>query len=150
MVKSFSYSSLRNTFKPCPSFRTKNTRVCHNRILANGENHTRIECTVGTNSRMAVRTTLSCSPSSMYLDSSDYHAALLRTTNAYIAPTQGKLLNYVQRVPLGVVAQITVSLIIFLFPAGTSYGSLSSHSTTPSLLLSRRLPRHWQLGIVSL
>lgn len=37
----------------------------------------------------------------------DYHAALLRTTNAYIAPTQGKLLNYVQRVPLGVVAQIT-------------------------------------------
>ncbi|KAJ3560435.1 hypothetical protein NP233_g10840 [Leucocoprinus birnbaumii] len=37
----------------------------------------------------------------------DYYAALLRTTNAYVAPTQGKLLNYVQRVPLGVVAQIT-------------------------------------------
>ncbi|OBZ76685.1 Betaine aldehyde dehydrogenase 1, chloroplastic, partial [Grifola frondosa] len=37
----------------------------------------------------------------------DYYAALLRTNPAYIAPTQGKLLNYVQRVPLGVVAQIT-------------------------------------------
>ncbi|KAK7061971.1 aldehyde dehydrogenase [Favolaschia claudopus] len=37
----------------------------------------------------------------------DYYAALLRTTQGFIAPTQGKLLNYVQRVPLGVVAQIT-------------------------------------------
>jgi len=32
---------------------------------------------------------------------------LLRTRQDYVAPTQGKLLNYVQRVPLGVVAQIT-------------------------------------------
>lgn len=39
----------------------------------------------------------------------DYYAAVLRTHNAYVAPTQGQLLNYVQRVPLGVVAQITVS-----------------------------------------
>jgi hypothetical protein len=38
----------------------------------------------------------------------DYHAALLRTHPSFVAPTQGKLLNYVQRVPLGVVAQITV------------------------------------------
>ncbi|TFK43675.1 aldehyde dehydrogenase [Crucibulum laeve] len=37
----------------------------------------------------------------------DYFAALLRTNQAFVAPTQGKLLNYVQRVPLGVVAQIT-------------------------------------------
>ncbi|KAJ7752756.1 aldehyde dehydrogenase [Mycena maculata] len=37
----------------------------------------------------------------------DYYAALLRTSQAFIAPTQGKLINYVQRVPLGVVAQIT-------------------------------------------
>ncbi|KAJ3732863.1 aldehyde dehydrogenase domain-containing protein [Lentinula guzmanii] len=37
----------------------------------------------------------------------DYYAALLRTRHDFIAPTQGKLLNYVQRVPLGVVAQIT-------------------------------------------
>ncbi|KAF9076963.1 aldehyde dehydrogenase [Rhodocollybia butyracea] len=37
----------------------------------------------------------------------DYYAALLRTRQDFIAPTQGKLLNYVQRVPLGVVAQIT-------------------------------------------
>ncbi|KAI0747321.1 aldehyde dehydrogenase [Irpex lacteus] len=37
----------------------------------------------------------------------DYYAALLRTHQDYVAPTQGKLLNYVQRVPLGVVAQIT-------------------------------------------
>jgi len=40
---------------------------------------------------------------------SDYFAALLRTNQAFVAPTQGKLLNYVHRVPLGVVAQITVS-----------------------------------------
>lgn len=40
--------------------------------------------------------------------SSDYYAALLRTRQDFVAPTQGKLLNYVQRVPLGVVAQITV------------------------------------------
>ncbi|KAJ7498657.1 aldehyde dehydrogenase [Mycena latifolia] len=37
----------------------------------------------------------------------DYYAALLRTSQAFVAPTQGKLINYVQRVPLGVVAQIT-------------------------------------------
>ncbi|KAK7696664.1 hypothetical protein QCA50_001322 [Cerrena zonata] len=37
----------------------------------------------------------------------DYYAALLRTHSAFVAPTQGPLLNYVQRVPLGVVAQIT-------------------------------------------
>ncbi|KAH9971339.1 aldehyde dehydrogenase [Lactifluus volemus] len=37
----------------------------------------------------------------------DYYAALLRTHQSFVAPTQGKLLNYVQRVPLGVVAQIT-------------------------------------------
>ncbi|KAH7911552.1 aldehyde dehydrogenase domain-containing protein [Hygrophoropsis aurantiaca] len=36
-----------------------------------------------------------------------YYASLLRTHQAYVAPTQGKLLNYVQRIPLGVVAQIT-------------------------------------------
>ena len=39
----------------------------------------------------------------------DYYAAVLRTHSAFVAPTQGPLLNYVQRVPLGVVAQITVS-----------------------------------------
>ncbi|KAH9983074.1 aldehyde dehydrogenase [Russula compacta] len=37
----------------------------------------------------------------------DYYAALLRTHQSFVAPTQGKLLNYVQREPLGVVAQIT-------------------------------------------
>ncbi|KAI0660816.1 aldehyde dehydrogenase [Cubamyces menziesii] len=37
----------------------------------------------------------------------DYYAAVLRTHSAFVAPTQGPLLNYVQRVPLGVVAQIT-------------------------------------------
>ncbi|KAJ2916411.1 hypothetical protein MD484_g3994, partial [Candolleomyces efflorescens] len=37
----------------------------------------------------------------------DYFAALLRTEQGYVAPTQGQLLNYIQRVPLGVVAQIT-------------------------------------------
>ncbi|KAF7332275.1 Aldehyde dehydrogenase [Mycena kentingensis (nom. inval.)] len=50
------------------------------------------------------------SPSNILVElgfSSDYFAALLRTTQGFVAPTQGKLLNYVQRVPLGVVAQIT-------------------------------------------
>ncbi len=42
---------------------------------------------------------------------SDYYAALLRTHQGIVAPTQGQLLNYVRRVPLGVVAQITVSSI---------------------------------------
>ncbi|KAI0310157.1 aldehyde dehydrogenase [Amylostereum chailletii] len=37
----------------------------------------------------------------------EYFASLLRTRQDYVAPTQGQLLNYVQRVPLGVVAQIT-------------------------------------------
>jgi len=37
----------------------------------------------------------------------DYYAALLRTSQSFIAPTQGQLLNYITRVPLGVVAQIT-------------------------------------------
>ncbi|PPQ65576.1 hypothetical protein CVT26_000525 [Gymnopilus dilepis] len=37
----------------------------------------------------------------------EYYAALLRTHQSFVAPTQGKLLNYVERVPLGVVAQIT-------------------------------------------
>ncbi|EJF62414.1 aldehyde dehydrogenase [Dichomitus squalens LYAD-421 SS1] len=37
----------------------------------------------------------------------DYYAALLRTQGSFVAPTHGPLLNYVRRVPLGVVAQIT-------------------------------------------
>ncbi|KDQ17301.1 hypothetical protein BOTBODRAFT_30112 [Botryobasidium botryosum FD-172 SS1] len=37
----------------------------------------------------------------------DYFAALTRTQQGFVAPTQGTLLNYVTRVPLGVVAQIT-------------------------------------------
>jgi len=37
----------------------------------------------------------------------DYYAALLRTHTSFVAPSQGKLLNYVNRVPLGVVTQIT-------------------------------------------
>ncbi|KIP12800.1 hypothetical protein PHLGIDRAFT_27178 [Phlebiopsis gigantea 11061_1 CR5-6] len=37
----------------------------------------------------------------------DYFASVLRTRQDYVAPTQGSLLNYVQRVPLGVVAQLT-------------------------------------------
>lgn len=45
--------------------------------------------------------------------SSDYFSALLRTNQSFVAPTQGKLLNYVDRVPLGVVAQITVSSCVF-------------------------------------
>lgn len=46
---------------------------------------------------------------------SDYFAALLRTHSSFVAPTQGKLLNYIERVPLGVVAQITVRFL-FLAP----------------------------------
>lgn len=47
-------------------------------------------------------------PSDLYRD---YFAAVLRTHQSFVAPAQGKLLNYVERVPLGVVAQITVSFI---------------------------------------
>ncbi|KAJ3553034.1 hypothetical protein NM688_g3834 [Phlebia brevispora] len=36
-----------------------------------------------------------------------YFASVLRTHQGFVAPTDGPLLNYVQRVPLGVVAQIT-------------------------------------------
>jgi hypothetical protein len=45
------------------------------------------------------------------VENRDYYAALLKTQQAFVTPTQGKLLNYVQRVPLGVVAQITVCTI---------------------------------------
>lgn len=41
-----------------------------------------------------------------------YFASVLRTHQGFVAPTDGPLLNYVQRVPLGVVAQITASLNI--------------------------------------
>lgn len=58
---------------------------------------------------MAVRCYGPCPDKSQPHIYSDYYAALLRTRQDYVAPTQGKLLNYVQRVPLGVVAQITVS-----------------------------------------
>jgi len=37
----------------------------------------------------------------------DFYAALLRSPSGFVAPTVGNLLNYVERVPLGVVAQIT-------------------------------------------
>jgi len=37
----------------------------------------------------------------------EYFASLLRTQGGLVAPTQGPLLNYVKRIPLGVVAQIT-------------------------------------------
>lgn len=37
----------------------------------------------------------------------DYFAALARTEEGSVQPTRGALLNYVKRVPLGVVAQIT-------------------------------------------
>ncbi|KAG6378646.1 aldehyde dehydrogenase domain-containing protein [Boletus reticuloceps] len=36
-----------------------------------------------------------------------YYSAVLRTHQGFVAPTQGKLLNYVHRIPLGVVVQIT-------------------------------------------
>lgn len=45
---------------------------------------------------------------SLDVEGRDYYAALLKTQQGFVAPTQGKLLNYVERVPLGVVAQITV------------------------------------------
>lgn len=43
----------------------------------------------------------------------DYFAALIRTEAGFVAPTQGRLINYVERVPLGVVAQITVWEAVF-------------------------------------
>ncbi|KZT36851.1 aldehyde dehydrogenase [Sistotremastrum suecicum HHB10207 ss-3] len=37
----------------------------------------------------------------------DYYSALIRTQTAFVAPTSGPIHNFVSRVPLGVVAQIT-------------------------------------------
>lgn len=74
---------------------------------------------------------------------SDYYAALLRTHTAFVAPTQGALLNYVQRVPLGVVAQITVCSAV-VESGGRLKQELPSPLTTPSLSLSRKSPPHWR------
>jgi acyl-CoA reductase-like NAD-dependent aldehyde dehydrogenase len=52
---------------------------------------------------------------------SDYFAALIRTQQSFVAPTQGKLLNYVQRVPLGVVAQITVRFPTVIWIPGRTF-----------------------------
>lgn len=68
---------------------------------------------------------------------SDYYAALLRTHQAFVAPTQGKLLNYVQRVPLGVVAQITVRNDPILWSPPWNLTE-NSHSTTHCSSLSRK------------
>lgn len=75
-----------------------------------------------------------------YFPGRDYYAALLRTTSGYVAPTQGKLLNYVQRIPLGVVAQITVRLALFLCAVTSSIHVYNSHSTTHFSSPSRKLP----------
>jgi acyl-CoA reductase-like NAD-dependent aldehyde dehydrogenase len=61
----------------------------------------------------------------------DYFSALIRTRQGFVAPTIGKLHNFVQRVPLGVVAQITVSNYWYGVPLLTH----DSHSTTPYSLL---------------
>lgn len=41
-----------------------------------------------------------------------------------MAPTQGQLLNYVQRVPLGVVAQITVRILTSLSQSRAIFSAL--------------------------
>ena len=43
---------------------------------------------------------------------SHYFASLIRVHQGYVAPTFSSLHNYVNRLPLGVVAQITVRIII--------------------------------------
>ncbi|KAF8269073.1 Aldehyde/histidinol dehydrogenase [Lactarius quietus] len=58
---------------------------------------------------------------------SEYYAALLKTHQSFVAPTQGKLLRYVQRVPLGVVAQITGVLSVLPGPGATTGKELVSH-----------------------
>ncbi|KAF8827026.1 hypothetical protein HHX47_DHR5000876 [Lentinula edodes] len=83
----------------------------------------------------------------------DYYAALLRTRQDFIAPTQGKLMNYVQRVPLGVVAQITpfnhplliaIKKIAPALAAGNSIivkpSEVSPSSTDPPSSLSTTYP----------
>ena len=82
----------------------------------------------------------------------DYYAALLRTYSSFVAPTQGPLLNYVQRVPLGVVAQITVSVSVLSMVDALLKPSHVCHSrsTTPSSLPSRRLHPHLPQETLSL
>lgn len=79
---------------------------------ANWTDNSRDERAAGTASRVAVST--HSFPFIVFFltrmgSSRDYFAAVLRTHQSFVAPAQGKLLNYVERVPLGVVAQITVS-----------------------------------------
>lgn len=65
----------------------------------------------------------------------DYYAALLRVHSGFVAPTQGPLLNYVNRIPLGVVVQITPfnhPLLIALKKIGPALAAGNSVIVKPS------------------
>ncbi|KAH7887561.1 aldehyde dehydrogenase domain-containing protein [Phlebopus sp. FC_14] len=80
-----------------------------------------------------------------------YFSAVLRTYHGFIALTQGKLLNYVHRIPLGVVAQITpfnhplfiaVKKIAPALAAGNSVIVKPSELAPISLLEFAKLTKH--------
>lgn len=53
-----------------------------------------------------------------------------------MAPTQGKLLNYVERVPLGVVSQITVGVFSLFIASITDKGPLHWQPFNHPLLIA--------------
>jgi hypothetical protein len=129
------------------------------RDAANRSRHTGDARPAGPSPRMAV----SCEPVRSILRSlftrppdiisRDYYSALLRTHQAFVAPTQGKLLNYVQRVPLGVVAQITVRRthrMKYYIYRTDAFFIRPSRSTIRCSSLSRKLPRLWPQETASL
>lgn len=117
LVPDLTYDPLQRSVQPGANTRRKDTGVCEDRKYADGEVYQGDECAAWEIARMAVRPqALSLSKLLTRRVHRDYYASLLRTHQAFVAPTQGRLLNYVQRVPLGVVAQITVS------PAALAHG----------------------------
>jgi hypothetical protein len=82
----------------------------------------------------------------------DYYAALLRTHQSFIVPTQGMLLNYVQHVALGVVAQ-GWPLAVFNTQTDDSFRrpiiglfKVGNYLPLKSLLISHLLMIYCQIG----
>lgn len=79
-----------------------------------------------------------------------YFAAVLRTTEGTVMPTEGEILNYVKRQPLGVVVQVSgllsfrldasepVSLTFFFHPSDRAFQPSSSHRRQEDCTSSRR------------
>ena len=67
---------------------------------------------------------------SYFTQSSHYFASLIRVRHDIVLPTIGSLHNYVKRVPLGVVAQITVGIVRYTIVSPTTIVVAIQSSTT--------------------